>query len=111
MNRQPHVLAMVMAGGRGERLKPLTESRSKPSVPFGGRYRIVDFVLSNLVNSGISSIYVLTQYKAQSLIQHIYHGWSARPYGGAFIEVVPAQMQSGNDWYRGTADAVYQNSN
>src|SRR5215203_2046427 len=103
------VLAMVMAGGRGERLKPLTENRSKPAVPFGGRYRIIDFVLSNLVNSDITSIYVLSQYKAQSLIQHVYSAWSTHSRGGDFIEVVPAQMQSGSDWYRGTADAVFQN--
>jgi len=106
------ILGIVMAGGRGERLDPLTRHRSKPAVPFGGRYRIIDFVLSNLVNSGIRSIYVLTQYKAQSLLQHIQHGWMNRVSGrDNFIHVVPAQMQLGAGWYRGTADAVYQNMN
>jgi len=101
-----------MAGGRGERLDPLTRHRSKPAVPFGGRFRIIDFVLSNLVNSGIRSIYVLTQYKAQSLLQHIQHGWMIRVSGrDNFVHVVPAQMQLGTGWYRGTADAVYQNMN
>ena len=104
------VLAFVMAGGRGERLDPLTRFRTKPAVPFGARYRIIDFVLSNLVNSGIDSIYVLTQYKAQSVLEHIQRGWIHRVAGrDSFINVVPAQMQMGKDWYRGTADAVYQN--
>lgn len=104
------MLAFVMAGGRGERLDPLTRYRTKPAVPFGGRYRIVDFVLSNLINSGISAIYVLTQYKAQSVLEHIQRGWARRVTGrDNFIQVVPAQMQLGNDWYQGTADAVYQN--
>lgn len=106
------ILAIVLAGGRGERLHPLTKYRSKPAVPFGGRYRIIDFVLSNLVNSGINAIYVLTQYKAQSLISHIQRAWWF--VGGmqdAFATVVPAQMQIGDMWYRGTADAIYQNLN
>jgi glucose-1-phosphate adenylyltransferase len=99
-----------MAGGRGERLDPLTRYRTKPAVPFGGRYRIVDFVLSNLVNSGITAIYVLTQYKAQSVLEHIQQGWMNRVAGyGSFVQVVPAQMQMGDRWYRGTADAIYQN--
>lgn len=106
------ILAFVMAGGRGERLDPLTRYRSKPAVPFGGRYRIIDFVLSNLVNSGITAIYVLTQYKAQSVLEHIQRGWMWRVGGrDCFIHVVPAQMQLGTGWYRGTADAVYQNLN
>lgn len=106
------ILAFVMAGGRGERLGPLTRYRTKPAVPFGGRYRIIDFVLSNLVNSGIHAIYVLTQYKAQSVLEHIQVGWVGRVAGpGSFIQVVPAQMQLGTGWYRGTADAVYQNMN
>jgi glucose-1-phosphate adenylyltransferase len=107
--RSEKVLAVVMAGGRGDRLKPLTAIRSKPAVPFGGRYRIVDFVLSNLSNSGIDAVYVLTQYKAQSLLKHISRAWPQSHSAQAFVEVVPAQMQSGEQWYRGTADAVAQN--
>ncbi|HEX3846067.1 MAG TPA: glucose-1-phosphate adenylyltransferase [Steroidobacteraceae bacterium] len=103
-------LAVVMAGGRGERLKALTQHRCKPSTPFGGKFRIIDFVLSNCVNSGIRQIAVLTQYKAQSLIQHIHRGWSyLRGELGEFVEVIPAQQQIGPHWYRGTADSVYQN--
>ena len=99
-----------MAGGRGERLKALTEHRAKPATPFGGKFRIIDFVLSNCVNSGIRQISILTQYKAQSLIQHVHHGWSyLRGEFGEFVEVIPAQQQIGDVWYRGTADAVYQN--
>ncbi|MGH9412398.1 MAG: sugar phosphate nucleotidyltransferase, partial [Terriglobales bacterium] len=114
MPLRPHrrVLALVLAGGRGDRLQPLTRFRSKPAVPFGGRYRIIDFVLSNLVNSGITAIYILTQYKAQSLISHVQRAWWF--VGGAqdsFATIVPAQMQLGNLWYRGTADAIYQNLN
>jgi glucose-1-phosphate adenylyltransferase len=103
-------LAVIMAGGRGERLKALTENRCKPATPFGGKFRIVDFVLSNCVNSGIRQISILTQYKAQSLIQHVERGWSyLRGEFGEFIEIIPAQQQVGPHWYRGTADAVYQN--
>ena len=103
-------LAVIMAGGRGERLKALTEHRCKPATPFGGKFHIIDFVLSNCVNSGIRQIAVLTQYKAQSLIQHIQRGWSyLRGELGEFIELIPAQQQIGTHWYRGTADSVYQN--
>ena len=103
-------LAIIMAGGRGERLKDLTANRCKPATPFGGKFRIMDFVLSNCVNSGIRQIGILTQYKAQSLIAHVQHGWSyLRGEFGEFIEVVPAQQQMGANWYQGTADAVYQN--
>jgi glucose-1-phosphate adenylyltransferase len=103
-------LAVVMAGGRGERLKDLTEHRCKPATPFGGKFRIIDFVLSNCVNSGIRQISILTQYKAQSLIEHVHRGWSyLRGEFGEFVEVVPAQQQIGATWYRGTADALYQN--
>jgi glucose-1-phosphate adenylyltransferase len=110
---QMRTLAFVLAGGKGTRLYPLTKERAKPAVPFGGRYRIVDFVLSNLINSGIYSIYVLIQFKSQSLLQHIREGWEI---GGLlknqFIIPVPAQMRTpGEDWYRGTADAIYQNVN
>src|SRR4249919_96581 len=103
-------LAMIMAGGRGERLRGLTENRCKPATPFGGKFRIVDFVLSNCVNSGIRKICLMTQYKGQSLIQHVQRGWSyLRGEFGEFIDVVPAQQQVGKYWYRGTADCVYQN--
>jgi glucose-1-phosphate adenylyltransferase len=103
-------LAVVMAGGRGERLKALTEHRCKPATPFGGKFRIIDFVLSNCVNSGIRQVAVLTQYKAQSLIQHIQRGWSyLRGELGEFVELIPAQQQIGSHWYRGTADSVFQN--
>ncbi|MEW5759106.1 MAG: glucose-1-phosphate adenylyltransferase [Candidatus Omnitrophota bacterium] len=107
------VLAMIMAGGRGERLYPLTLERSKPSVCFGGKYRIIDFVLSNFVNSGIYSMYVLVQYKSQSLIEHIRTNWRRQGMTARhFITVVPPQMRTeGQDWYRGTADSTYQNIN
>jgi len=105
-----YVLGVVLAGGRGERLNPLTQDRAKPAVPFGGRYRIIDFVLSNFVNSGILSIYVLTQFKAQSLLEHLDRGWRTTDFlGEHFCIPVPAQMRSGKDWYQGTADSVYQN--
>jgi glucose-1-phosphate adenylyltransferase len=103
-------MAMIMAGGRGERLRGLTEHRCKPATPFGGKFRIIDFVLSNCVNSGIRKICLLTQYKGQTLIQHVQRGWSyLRGEFGEFIDVVPAQQQVGKFWYRGTADSVYQN--
>jgi glucose-1-phosphate adenylyltransferase len=103
-------LAVIMAGGRGERLKALTDHRCKPATPFGGKFRIIDFVLSNCVNSGIRQIFLLTQYKAQSLIQHVQHGWSyMRGEFNEFVEIIPAQQQIGTHWYRGTADAVFQN--
>jgi glucose-1-phosphate adenylyltransferase len=99
-----------MAGGRGERLRSLTAHRCKPATPFGGKFRIIDFVLSNCINSGIRQISILTQYKAQSLIQHVQQGWNyLRGEFGEFVEVIPAQQQVGDTWYRGTADAVYQN--
>src|SRR5579871_2812164 len=100
-----------MAGGEGTRLQPLTAERSKPSVPFAGRYRIVDFVLSNLVNSGIDAVYLLVQYKSQPLIEHVRKAWQFAPMFGQFITVVPPQMASGPDWFQGTADAVFQNLN
>jgi len=107
------VLGIVLAGGKGTRLFPLTRERAKPAVPFGGKYRIIDFVLSNLVNSGIHSIYVLTQFRSQSLLQHLSEGWQ---FGGMlksnFITNVPAQMRSEKEsWYQGTADAIFQNIN
>jgi glucose-1-phosphate adenylyltransferase len=103
-------LAIVMAGGRGERLRHLTEDRCKPATPFGGKFRIIDFALSNCVNSGIRQISVLTQYKAHSLIQHIQRGWGyLRGEFGEFVEIIPAQQRRGSDWYQGTADALWQN--
>ncbi|MEI2769763.1 MAG: glucose-1-phosphate adenylyltransferase [Candidatus Competibacter sp.] len=104
-------LALVLAGGRGSRLKQLTLWRAKPATPFGGKYRIIDFPLSNCINSGIRRICVLTQYKAHSLIQHIQRGWGfLRGEFGEFVELLPAQQRiDESSWYRGTADAVYQN--
>lgn len=104
------ILALVMAGGEGKRLHPLTAEHSKPAVPFGGRYRIVDFVLSNLLNSGIHSIYLLVQYKSQSLIEHANQAWVLSPIlPDQFVTIVPPQMHEGPKWYQGTADAVFQN--
>ena len=110
---ESRVLAFVLAGGKGTRLYPLTKERAKPAVPFGGRYRIIDFVLSNLINSGIYSSYVLIQFKSQSLLQHLRDGWEVSGLlRQHFIIPVPAQMRSGTEqWYRGTADAIYQNIN
>src|SRR6202166_920808 len=110
---QVRVLAFVLAGGKGTRLYPLTKERAKPAVPFGGRYRIIDFVLSNLFHSRIYFTYVLVQCKSQSLLQHLREGWEASSLlRNHFITPVPAQMRSpGEDWYRGTADAIYQNIN
>lgn len=103
-------LALILAGGRGSRLKHLTLWRAKPAVPFGGKFRIIDFPLSNCVNSGIRRIGVLTQYKAHSLIVHIQRGWSfLRGEFGEFVEILPAQQRIETSWYAGTADAVYQN--
>jgi glucose-1-phosphate adenylyltransferase len=101
-----------MAGGEWSRLHPLTARRSKPSVPFGARYRIVDFVLSNLINSGIYAVYLLVQYKSQELIEHVRKAWSLSPLlPHQFVTVVPPQMLAGKEWFQGTADAVYQNLN
>ena len=112
MRSDLRVLGLVMAGGEGRRLMPLTEERSKPAVPFGGSYRIVDFVLSNLLNSGMYSNFVLVQYRSQSLIHHLREGWRlSTPHPDDFLTVVPPQMRVGKEWYRGTADAVYQNFN
>ncbi len=103
------VVAFVMAGGQGSRLSPLTAERCKPAVPFGARYRIVDFVLSNLINSGIRAIYLLVQYKAQSLIEHVRKAWEISPLlPDQFVTVVPPQMHQGAEMFHGTADAVYQ---
>ncbi len=105
-------ITMILAGGQGERLDPLTALRSKPSVPFGGKYRIIDFTLSNCLNSGLRRIYVLTQYKSDSLNQHLLEAWSIfNPELGEFIYSVPPQRKLNNDWYLGTANAIYQNIN
>lgn len=105
------VLVMILAGGEGKRLFPLTKDRAKPAVPFGGRYRIIDFVLNNFVNSGFYKIKLLTQYKSDSLNKHITRGWSLSPFLNQYVDLVPAQMRTGGDWYMGTADAVFQNIN
>lgn len=105
----PGVLAMILAGGEGTRLQPLTITRSKPAVPFGGSYRLIDFVLNNFVNSNILRIFVLTQFKSQSLYMHIKNGWTVNGIPGCFIDQLPAQMRMGKRWYDGTADAIYQN--
>ena len=108
------ILGMIMAGGKGDRLFPLTKARSKPAAPFAGKHRIIDFVLSNFINSGVYAVYLLVQYKSQSLIEHSRSTWRWRIGGGlkdTFITVVPPQMRQGETWYQGTADAVYQNIN
>ena len=102
------VLVMVLAGGEGRRLGPLTSDRAKPAVPFGGRYRIIDIVLSNFVNSGLHKIKVLTQYKSASLEEHIARVWRLSPMLGSFIETIPAQQRTGKSWFKGSADAVFQ---
>jgi len=107
-----NTMAMILAGGQGERLKPLTDFRSKPSVHFGGKYRIIDFALSNCLNSGLRKIYVLTQYKSDSLNRHLYEAWNIfNPELGEFIYSIPPQRKINNEWYSGTADAIYQNLN
>jgi glucose-1-phosphate adenylyltransferase len=109
--RVDKTLAMILAGGEGRRLAPLTQERAKPAVPFGGRYRIIDFVLSNFANSGVLRMKVLTQYKSDSLNTHISRGWRLSHMLGQFVESVPAQQRTGPEWYRGSADAIYQNLN
>lgn len=103
-------IAIILAGGQGERLYPLTKDRSKPAVPFGGKYRIIDFTLSNVINSGFRKIYLITQYKSQSLDTHIREGWSfLNGELGEFIYSIPPQFRTANHWYQGTADAIFQN--
>src|SRR5262245_21625376 len=104
-------IAMIMAGGQGDRLQPLTRDRSKPSVPFGGLYRIIDFTLSNCLNSGLRRIWVLTQYKSASLMKHIKYGWNIfSSEMGEYIFTLPPQRRIDNRWYEGTADAIWQNT-
>src|SRR6201992_3366374 len=105
---QNQILVMVLAGGEGKRLYPLTLDRAKPAVPFAGRYRIIDIVLSNFVNSGLFRIKVLTQYKSASLEEHIARVWRLSPILDQFIEAIPAQQRPGKSWFKGSADAVYQ---
>lgn len=106
-----NTIAIILAGGEGSRLQPLTKLRAKPSVPFGGKYRIIDFTLTNCLHSGLRRILVLTQYKSHSLQKHLRDGWSIfNPELGEYITPVPAQMRHGNKWYQGTADAIYQNN-
>src|SRR5271155_2054525 len=102
------VLVMILAGGEGRRLRPHTNQRPKPAVPFGGRYRIIDIVLSNFVNSGLRQIKILTQYKSASLEEHISRVWHLSPMLDNYIETIPAQQRTGKDWFKGSADAVYQ---
>ncbi len=105
------VLVMILAGGEGKRLYPLTRDRAKPAVPFGGRYRIIDFVINNFVNSGFYKIKILTQYKSDSLNKHITRGWVLSPFLNQYVDLVPAQMRTDGAWYKGTADAIFQNLN
>jgi glucose-1-phosphate adenylyltransferase len=105
------LLAMILAGGEGRRLDPLTRERAKPAVPFGGRYRIIDFVLSNFANSGILKMKVLVQYKSESLNSHIQRAWRLTALLNEYVEIVPAQMRVGPKWFEGSADAIYQNLN
>jgi glucose-1-phosphate adenylyltransferase len=105
------VLAMILAGGEGRRLDPLTRDRAKPAVPFGGRYRIIDFALSNFANSGILKVKVLVQYKSESLNTHVQRAWRLSAFLNQYVEIVPAQMRYGPKWFEGSADAIYQNLN
>ncbi len=105
-----NTIALILAGGKGSRLKQLTDWRAKPAVPFGGKFRIIDFPLSNCMNSGIRKIAVLTQYKSHSLIRHLQRGWGfLRGEFSEFVDLLPAQQRLEETWYAGTADAVYQN--
>ncbi|MBU6311007.1 MAG: glucose-1-phosphate adenylyltransferase [Actinomycetales bacterium] len=111
MENGPHVLGIVLAGGAGKRLMPLTADRAKPAVPFGGAYRLIDFVLSNLINSGFRRVAVLTQYKSHSLDRHITTTWRMSPLLGDYVTAVPAQQRLGPRWFTGSADAIYQSLN
>ena len=106
-----NILTMILAGGEGTRLYPLTKERSKPAVPFGGIYRIIDFCLSNFINSGFFKIKVLTQYKSDSLNKHVSRGYRLSAFLHHYVETVPAQMRTGKEWFKGSVDAIYQNLN
>ena len=109
--KDPKVLVIVLAGGEGKRLMPLTADRAKPAVPFGGIYRLIDFALSNVVNSGYRQIVVLTQYKSHSLDRHITKTWRMSTMLGGYVAPIPAQQRMGKSWYLGSADAIYQSLN
>jgi glucose-1-phosphate adenylyltransferase len=111
MSKQQRIFGMVLAGGEGKRLMPLTADRAKPAVPFGGSYRLIDFALSNLINSGLRRIVVLTQYKSHSLDRHISQTWRMSPLLGAYVASVPAQQRLGKRWFSGSADAILQSMN
>ena len=111
MTDRPNVLSIVLAGGEGKRLMPLTADRAKPGVPFGGTYRLIDFVLSNMANSGLTKIAVLTQYKSHSLDRHISQTWRFSTLLGSYVTTVPAQQRTGKSWYQGSADAIFQSLN
>jgi len=111
MSGDPRVLAMVLAGGEGKRLMPLTADRAKPAVPFGGSYRLIDFVLSNLINAGLRRVCVLTQYKSHSLDRHITQTWRMPTLLGDYVTPVPAQQRLGPRWFTGSADAIFQSLN
>ncbi|MFZ8926706.1 MAG: sugar phosphate nucleotidyltransferase, partial [Candidatus Nanopelagicales bacterium] len=111
METGPHVLGIVLAGGAGKRLMPLTADRAKPAVPFGGSYRLIDFALSNLINSGLRRVAVLTQYKSHSLDRHITTTWRLSPLLGDYVTAVPAQLRLGPRWFTGSADAIFQSLN
>src|SRR3954468_22206614 len=108
---EPRILGIVLAGGEGKRLAPLTADRAKPAVPFGGLYRLIDFALSNLVNAGVLRIAVLTQYKSHSLDRHITTTWRMSNLLGNYVTPVPAQQRVGKRWYLGSADAIFQSLN
>ncbi|MGC3952927.1 MAG: glucose-1-phosphate adenylyltransferase [Propionicimonas sp.] len=111
MIHRPNVLSIVLAGGEGKRLMPLTADRAKPAVPFGGTYRLIDFVLSNLANSDLTKICVLTQYKSHSLDRHVSQTWQIESMLGSYVTSVPAQQRTGKQWFQGSADAIYQSMN